>query len=67
MEDKTEELLHTNNQELWYTIKRTSLRIHRIEERAEVQTKGIRNIFNELIAKNVPNLYNNIYTNLQEP
>jgi hypothetical protein len=39
-----------NIQELWDTIKRPNLRIHRVEEGAEIQIKGIRNLFNEIIA-----------------
>jgi hypothetical protein len=39
-----------NIQELWGTIRRPNLRIHKVEERGEIQTKGIRKPFNEMIA-----------------
>jgi hypothetical protein len=53
IEDKIEELLQANNheekfntheynmQELWDITKRPNLRIHRVEEGVEIQTKGI--------------------------
>jgi hypothetical protein len=31
------------------------LRIHEVEGRAGIQTKGIENLFNEIIAENFPN------------
>jgi hypothetical protein len=37
-------------------IKTPNLRIHRVEEGAEIQTIGIENLFNEIIAENFPNL-----------
>jgi hypothetical protein len=43
-------------QELTNYIKRSKLRIVGIEERVEVQTKGIHNIFNKIITENFPNL-----------
>jgi hypothetical protein len=43
-------------QELSDFIKRPNLRIMGIEEGEEVQTKGICNIFNKIIAGNFPNL-----------
>jgi hypothetical protein len=43
-----------NIKELWDTIKRPTLRIHRVEEGADIQTKGIENLFNEIIAKKIP-------------
>jgi hypothetical protein len=51
-----------NTQELGYTIKRPNLRSNEVEEGAEIQTKGIGNLFNERIAENLPNLCNNIDT-----
>jgi hypothetical protein len=56
---KTEELLEKQlkicekkMQELIDSIKRPNLRIMGIEEEEEVQTKGICNIFNKIIAEN---------------
>jgi hypothetical protein len=43
-------------QELTDSIKRPNLRIMGIEEREEVQAKGIHNIFNKIITENFPNL-----------
>jgi chromosome segregation ATPase len=60
---KTEELLvrqlkssERNMQELTDSIKRPNLRIMDIEEREEVQAKGISNVFNKIITENFPNL-----------
>jgi hypothetical protein len=60
---KTEELLvkqlktcERNMQELTDSIKRPNLRIMGIEEREQVQAKGICNIFNNIITENFPNL-----------
>jgi hypothetical protein len=46
--------------------KRPNLRIHSIEEGTEIQTKGIGNLFNEIIAENFPTLCNNIDKHIQE-
>jgi hypothetical protein len=43
-------------QDLWDTIKTPSLEIMGIEEEKEVQTKGINNLFNKIIAENFPNI-----------
>jgi hypothetical protein len=43
-------------QELTISIKRPKLRIMGIEEREEIHTKGISNIFNKIITENFPNL-----------
>jgi hypothetical protein len=43
-------------QEFSNSIKRSNLRIMGIEEREEVQDKGIHNIFNKIITENFPNL-----------
>jgi hypothetical protein len=48
------------------TIKRLIIRIHKVEEGAEMQTKGIRNLFKEITAENLPTLYNDIDTHVQE-
>jgi hypothetical protein len=43
-------------QELTESIKRPNLRIMGIEQREEVQAKGMCNIFNKIITENLPNL-----------
>jgi hypothetical protein len=43
-------------QDLSKNIKRPNLRIMGIEERENVQAKGICNIFNKIITENFPNL-----------
>jgi archaeosine-15-forming tRNA-guanine transglycosylase len=43
-------------QELNDSIKEPNLRIMGTEEGAEVQAKGIHNIFNKIITENFPNL-----------
>jgi chromosome segregation ATPase len=53
-------------QELTNSIKRPNLRITGIEEREEVQAKGMRNIFNKIITENFPNLEKDIPTQMQE-
>jgi archaeosine-15-forming tRNA-guanine transglycosylase len=55
-----------NMQELRDSIKRPNLRIMGIEEEEEVQTKGIRNIFNKLITENFPNLEKAMPIQVQE-
>jgi hypothetical protein len=42
-------------QELTDSIKRPNMRIMGIDERDEVQAKGIHNIFNKIITENFPN------------
>jgi hypothetical protein len=58
---KTKELLlkqnktcERNMQELTNSIKRPNLRIMSIEEREEVQAKGMRNIFNKINNRKLP-------------
>jgi chromosome segregation ATPase len=70
---KTEELLlkqlktcEKNMQELTNSIKRPNLRIVGIEEREEVQTKDIHNIFNKIITENFPNLEKPMPIQIQE-
>jgi hypothetical protein len=53
-----------NTQELWDIIKRPNLCFHRVEEEADTQTKGIGNLFNELLVENFPNLGNDIYVHV---
>jgi hypothetical protein len=45
-----------NRQNIWDTMKRPNLSIMAVEEGEEVQTKGIDNLFNRIIAENFPNL-----------
>jgi hypothetical protein len=40
--------------------KRPNLRIHGVEQGAEIQTKGIENLLNDIIAKYSPNLGKNM-------
>ena len=59
--DQTEKMVRNheqNLQELWDTMKRPNLRIIGIEEGTEKQTKGMNNLFNEIISENFPNLKN---------
>jgi hypothetical protein len=51
--------MHTTYKNL-EMVKRPNLRIHRVQKGAEIQTKGIGNLFNEIIAENFPNVCNNI-------
>jgi chromosome segregation ATPase len=70
---KTKELLikqlktcEKKMQELTDSIKRPNLRIMGTEEEEEVQTKGMRNIFNKIITENFPNLEKDIPIQMQE-
>jgi hypothetical protein len=45
-------------------IKRPNLRIHWVDEGAEIQTEGIENLSYEIIAENFPNLCNVIDINV---
>jgi hypothetical protein len=53
-------------QELSDSNKRPNLRLMGIEEREEMQTKGIHNIFNKIITENFPNLKKELPTQVQE-
>jgi hypothetical protein len=76
MEDKIEELLHAITMEknectrMQHTrtlvIKILNLRIPGMEEGAEIQTKGIGNLFNKIIAENSPNLCYHVDTHVRE-
>ena len=55
-----------NLQELWDIMKRTNLRIIRIEEGTELQTKGMNNLFNKIISENFSSLKNEMENQLQE-
>jgi hypothetical protein len=55
-----------NMQELTNSIKRTNLRTMGIEEREEVQIKGIRNIFKKIITEHFPNLKKTMTIQVQE-
>jgi hypothetical protein len=52
-------------QEFNDSIKRPNLRIMGVEEEEEVQTKGICNILNKIIAENFPNLEKTMSTQVQ--
>jgi hypothetical protein len=54
-------------QELTDSIKRPNLRIMGIEEREEVQAKGMCNIFNKIIIENFPNLEKSIPYRCKRP
>jgi hypothetical protein len=43
-------------QDIWDTMKGPNLQIIGIEEGEKIQTKGIDNLFNKIIAGNFPNL-----------
>jgi hypothetical protein len=47
-------------------MKRPNLQIMDVEEGEEIQTKGIDNLFNRLIAENFPNLEKERVTQVQE-
>jgi hypothetical protein len=47
------------------SLKRPNLRIHQVEQRAEIQSKSTENIFSEIISENFPNLGNNMDTHVQ--
>jgi chromosome segregation ATPase len=70
---KTEELVvkqlktcENKMQELTDSIKRPNLRIMGIEEREDVQAKGMPNIFNKIITENFPNLKKTLHIQVQE-
>jgi chromosome segregation ATPase len=73
IKEKTEETLvkqlkscEKNMQELTNSIKRPNLRIMGIEDREEVQAKGIHNIFNKIITEDFPNLKKVLPIQVQE-
>jgi hypothetical protein len=41
-------------QDLWNTIKRPNLWIRGVEEEEEMQSKGTGNLFNNILAENIP-------------
>jgi chromosome segregation ATPase len=73
IKEKMEEILvkqlkscERNMQKLSDSIKRPNLRLMDIEEGEEVQAKGIRNTFSEVIAENFPNLEKVLPIQVQE-
>ena len=65
----TEKMLRNheqNFQEIWDNMKRPNLRFTRIDKGVEIQTKGIHNLFNDIISENFPNLKNEMENQLQE-
>jgi hypothetical protein len=55
-----------NMQDIWDTLQRPNLWIIVVEEREEIQTKGIDNLFNRIIAENFPNFKKERVTQVQE-
>ena len=55
-----------NLQELWDIMKRPNWRIIGIEEGTEIQTKGMNNLFNEIISEKFSNLKNEMENQIQE-
>jgi hypothetical protein len=55
-----------NISKLWDRIKRSNIRIHKVVEGAEIQTKGTGSLFNKIITDNFPTLCNDIDTHVQE-
>jgi hypothetical protein len=55
-----------NMQNTWDTMKRAYLQIMGVEEGEEIQTKGIENIFNRIIAEKFPNLEKEGVSQVQE-
>jgi hypothetical protein len=53
-------------QDIWETMRRPNLQIMGVEEGEEIQTKGIDNLFNRIIAENFPNLEKERVTQMQE-
>ena len=67
-EQKREKRLKTNEEslrELWDNIKRTNIRIIGVPE-GEEREKGTEKIFQEIIAKNFPNMGKEPLTQIQE-
>jgi uncharacterized coiled-coil protein SlyX len=78
-EDRVEELDQTvkdhekmlrkyewNMKNIWDPMKRPNIQIMGVEERKEIQTKGIDNLFNRIIAENFPNLEKERVTQVKE-
>jgi hypothetical protein len=59
-------LLTQSIQKIQHTMKRTNLRIIRIEENKDYQLKGPENIFNKMIKENFPNLKKELDIKIQE-
>jgi hypothetical protein len=55
-----------NMQDILDTTKTPNLQIISVEEGEEIQTKGIDNLLNRIIAKNFPNLKKERVTQVQE-
>uniref|UniRef100_A0A8C5ZK79 L1 transposable element RRM domain-containing protein n=2 Tax=Marmota marmota marmota TaxID=9994 RepID=A0A8C5ZK79_MARMA len=55
-----------NIQEIWDNIKRPNLRVIGIQEGTEFQTKGMSNLFNEIIRENFPDLKNETESQILE-
>ena len=55
-----------NIQDIWNNMKRPNLQIIGIEEGLEAQTKGIRNLFREIISENFPNIEKELNIHVQK-
>ena len=53
-------------EEIWAHLKRANLRIIGIEEGKEVEINEIKNIFNEVMSENFPNIEKEVNTQIQE-
>jgi hypothetical protein len=63
---KCKKILTQNIQEIQDTMRRTNLRIIRVDENEDFQLKGPANFFNNIIEENFPNLKKEMPTNIQE-
>ena len=55
-----------NIQEIWDTMKTPNLKIIVNEEGIEIQPKGLNKLFNEIISKNYPKLWNEMENQIGE-
>ena len=68
-EQKREKRLKTNEEslrELWDNVKRTNIHIIGVPEGEERERRGQKKIFQEIIAKNFPNMGKESLTQIQE-
>ena len=67
--DFTEKMVINHEQnfkEIWNNMKRANLRLIGIDEDMEIKTKGIHNIFNDIISENLPSPKNEMNNQVQE-
>ena len=55
-----------NFQEIWDNMKRSNIRFLGIYQGSEIQTKGMHNVFNEIISENFPSIKNEMENQIQE-